>query len=64
MLVTFVVPPLQPISVADNDAVSASGWEIVTLAVAVQLFASVTVTLYVPALTFVRFWVLADGVQL
>ena len=64
MLVTFAVPPLQPISVAERDAVSASGCEMVTLAVAVQLFASVTVTLYVPALTPVRFWVLADGVQL
>ena len=64
MFVTLVVPPLQPIEPADNDAVSASGCEMVTLAVAVQEFASVTVTLYVPALTFVRFWVLAEGVQL
>ena len=64
MLVTFAVPPLQPIEPADKDAVRASGCEIVTLAVAVQEFASVTVTLYVPALTFIRFWVLAEGVQL
>ena len=64
MLVTFAVPPLQPISVADNDAVRASGCEMVTLAVAVQELASLTVTLYVPAVTPVRFWVLADGVQL
>ena len=64
VFVTFAVPPLQPIEPADNDAVSALGWDMVTLAVAVQLFASVTVTLYVPALTPVRFWVLAEGVQL
>ena len=37
MFVTFVVPPLQPIEPADNDAVSALGWDMVTLAVAVQV---------------------------
>ena len=56
-----VVPPLQLIVPADNDAVSALGWDMVTLAVAVQLLASVTVTLYVPAPTPVRFWLLAEG---
>ena len=63
VLVIFVVPPLQPISPAESDAVSASGWDMVTLAVAVHVFASVTVTLYVPAPTPVRFWLLADGDQ-
>ena len=63
MLVIFVVPPLQPISPADKDAVSSSGSLMVTDAVAVQLFASLTVTLYVPALTPVKFWLLADGDQ-
>ena len=63
MFVTLVVPPLQPISPAERDAVSSSGSLMVTDAVAVQLFASLTVTLYVPALTLVRFWLLADGVQ-
>ena len=61
VLVISVVPPLHPIVPADKVAVSAAGCEIATLAVAVQEFASVTVTLYVPALTPVRFWVLADG---
>ena len=56
-----VVPPLQLIVPADNDAVRAFGWDMVTLAVAVQLLASVTVTLYVPAPTPVRFWLLAEG---
>ena len=59
MLVTFVVPPLQPMVPTDKDAVRASGCEMVSLAVAVQLCASVTVTLYVPAVTFDRFCVVA-----
>ena len=59
MFVTFVVPPLQPISPAESDAVSSSGSLMVTDAVAVQLFASLTVTLYVPAVTFDRFCVVA-----
>ena len=64
VFVTLVVPPLQPIVPADNDAVSSSGCVMVTLAVAEHELASLTVTVYVPALTPVRFCVLADGVQL
>ena len=44
VLVTFVVPPLQPIVPADNDAVSAVGSVMVTLAVAEHELASRTVT--------------------
>ena len=61
MFVTFVVPPLQLIEPADKDAVRGSGWDMVTLAVAEQVFTSLTVTLYVPAPTPVRFWLLAEG---
>ena len=64
MLVTFAVPPLQPIVPADKEAVRASGCVMVTLAVAEHELASLTVTVYVPALTPVRFCELADGVQL
>lgn len=48
--VTAEVPPLQAMRVALEDAPRTGGSVIVTVAVAVQLFASVTVKEYVPAL--------------
>ena len=49
LTVTVVVPPLQFIVPADDDAVNTGGCVTVTEEDAVQLFASFTITLYVPA---------------
>ena len=56
--------PVHETSVAVIDALSAVGSVIVTVAVAVQLFASVTVTVKLPAATFDRSSVVAPLLQL
>lgn len=40
------------------------GWDMLTEVVAVQLLASVTVTLYVPAITLLRSWLVAPLLQM
>jgi hypothetical protein len=47
--VAFVVPPLHAIVFADAEIVIAGAWVIVIDVVALQLFASVAVNVYVPA---------------
>jgi hypothetical protein len=54
-----LLPPLQLTAVAEAEAVNAVGWVTVELDVFVQPFASVTVTVYVPATTDIRFCVVA-----
>ena len=57
-----LLPPKQLTFVAEIRCWISSGCVTVTLAVAVQLFASLTVTVYVPAIKFVAVCVVCVGI--